>query len=125
MVGWIGDIFVIPSMVREANENPVFIEKFKEQVRLNRKPPFSVSKFCSSLMVGYLWAQVFMIAIPDFEFMDINWKFLHWVVPFVVALGMFSLFLSDSRTWLMLVEILQVFGTSETVAARKEICGLA
>lgn len=74
-------------MVREANESRVFVEKFKEQVRLHRKPPFSVSKFCSSVMVGYLWAQVFMIAIPDFEFMDINWKFLHWVVPFVVSLG--------------------------------------
>lgn len=87
VVGWIGDVFLIPGMVREANENRDFVDKFKEQLRLHRKPPFTVGKFCSSLMVGYLWAQVFMIAIPDFEFLDINWKFLHWVVPLVVSLG--------------------------------------
>lgn len=86
-MGWIGDIFLIPGMVREANETPQFVANFKEQLKKNRKPPFSVGKFCSTLMLAYLWAQVFMIAVPDFDYLEINWKFLHWLVPFVVSLG--------------------------------------
>lgn len=77
-------------MVRDANEDPRFIDNFKEQLRLNRKPPFAVGKFASAVMAAYLWSQVFLIAIPESEHFGISWKFLHWLVPFVVALGVWT-----------------------------------
>lgn len=90
MIGWLCEIFTIPEMVRDANEDPRFINNFKEQLRLNRKPPFAVGKFASAVMAAYLWSQVFMIAIPESEHLGISWKFLHWLVPFVVALGVWT-----------------------------------
>lgn len=90
MIGWLSEIFAIPEMVRDANEDPRFINNFKEQLRLNRKPPFSVGKFATAFMAAYLWAQVFMIAIPETEVFGINWKSLHWLIPFVVALGVWT-----------------------------------
>lgn len=77
-------------MVRDANEDPRFINNFKELLRVNRKPPFSVGKFASAIMAAYLWSQVFLIAIPQSEHLGISWNFLHWLVPFVVAIGVWT-----------------------------------
>lgn len=74
-------------MTRDCNEDPRFIDNFKEQLRRSQRPPFSLGKFCTTIMVAYLWAQVYTIAIPGFEYMGINWKFLYWGIPLAVALG--------------------------------------
>lgn len=86
-MGWIGEAFRIPEMVREANEDPGFVERFVYQLRTTPKPPFSTSRFLFAIMVGYLWAQLFMVAIPQDKFGGIDWSYLHWLVPFVGALG--------------------------------------
>lgn len=41
-------------------------------------------------MAAYLWSQVFMMAIPGIEVAGINFKHLHWLVPFVVAVGVWT-----------------------------------
>lgn len=87
-MGWIGEAFRIPEMVREANEDPGFVERFVYQLRTTPKPPFSTSRFLFAIMVGYLWAQLFMVAIPQDKFAGIDWSYLHWLVPFIGALGM-------------------------------------
>lgn len=38
-LGWLRDVFRIPSYVADANENPRFINEFKQKVRTNRKVP--------------------------------------------------------------------------------------
>lgn len=39
-------------------------------------------------MVGYLWGQLIMLAIPEDEVAGINWNFyLHWFIPLAVAFG--------------------------------------
>lgn len=76
-------------MVRDANEDPEFIERFVNKLRVHRKPEFSTSRFLFALMVGYLWGQLVLIAIPQDRFMDIDWSYLHWLVPLAGALGKF------------------------------------
>lgn len=85
-MGWIGEAFRIPEMVREANEDPGYIERLVYMMR-TPKPSFSTSRFLFAIMVGYLWAQLFMLAIPQDKFAGIDWSYLHWLVPFIGALG--------------------------------------
>lgn len=86
-IGWILEVFKIPEYVRDANEDPVFITKFIEKMRMYRKPEFSTTRFLGEIMMSYLFGQMVMIAIPEDEFMGINWRFLLWTVPFFSALG--------------------------------------
>lgn len=86
-IGWIGEMFKIPEMVRDANDDPRFIEKFVHVLRTNQKPKFSTSRFLFGIMVGYLWAQLILLAIPQDNFWGIDWSYLHWLVPLVGSLG--------------------------------------
>lgn len=74
-------------MVRDANEDPVFIEKFVNTLRKHRKPEFSTVRFLFGIMVGYLWGHLIMMAIPQDRFGGIDWGFLHWFIPLSSALG--------------------------------------
>ncbi|RZC37255.1 dnaJ -like subfamily C member 22 [Asbolus verrucosus] len=38
-------------------------------------------------MVGYLWGQLVVMAIPEDEVGGINWKVFHWLIPSAVAIG--------------------------------------
>lgn len=86
-MGWIAEIFQIPSLVRDANEDPKFIEEFVEKLRKYKKPEFSINRFVGAIMVSYLWGQLIIIATPEDDLLGINWKFLHWFVPLFCALG--------------------------------------
>ncbi|XP_063701860.1 dnaJ homolog subfamily C member 22 [Culicoides brevitarsis] len=86
-VGWVVDMFKIPEFVRDANEDPVFIAKFLEKLKANRKPPFSTYRFMGAICLSYLWGQVAMIAIPESVVFGIDFSFLHWIIPFAIALG--------------------------------------
>ena len=46
-----------------------------------------MNRFMGAIMVGYLWGQVAMIAVPEEPFMHINWQFLYWFIPLFNALG--------------------------------------
>ncbi|KAF5305261.1 hypothetical protein FQA39_LY09226 [Lamprigera yunnana] len=86
-LGWLSDVTKIPRYVRDANNDPTFLEEFIQKVRKNRKPPFSTSRFLSAITVGYFWGQLVLMAIPEEEFGGINWKFLQWLVPAAVTSG--------------------------------------
>lgn len=86
-IGWLFEIFRIPEMVRDVNEDPAFIQKFVEELRTYRTPPFSTSRFLFAVMVGYLWAQLVLLAIPQENFGGIDWSYLHWFVPLAGAFG--------------------------------------
>lgn len=38
-------------------------------------------------MVGYFWGQLVMISVPEEEFGGIDWRFLQWLIPCAVAIG--------------------------------------
>lgn len=89
-IGWLYEVFKIPEYVRDANEHPEFIHKFVEKMRLNKRPPFSTTRFIGSIVISYLFGQVAQIAVPEDEFMGINFRFLLWTIPFFAALGKIS-----------------------------------
>lgn len=86
-MGWLSDITKIPHYVRDCNEDEEFIKEFIQKLKKNKKPPFSTSRFISAMMISYFWGQLVNMAIPEDEFLDINWRFLHWLIPLAVALG--------------------------------------
>lgn len=92
-IGWIGELFKIPEMVRDANDDPAFIERFVYVLRTHPKPKFSTTRFLFAIMVGYLWSQLFLLAIPQDKFGGIDWSYLHWLVPFVASLGINTRFM--------------------------------
>lgn len=77
----------MPELVRDANEDPKFIERFKANIRKHQRPPFSTNKFLGQIMISYLWCQVFILAIPEDDFHGWNFNFLHWLIPLVAAIG--------------------------------------
>ncbi|KAK9882393.1 hypothetical protein WA026_020915 [Henosepilachna vigintioctopunctata] len=85
--GWLADVTKIPRYVRDYNEDPKYMAELIERMRLNKKPPYSTSRFISALMVGYLWGQLVMLAIPEEIVAGIDWNFMHWSIPLAVALG--------------------------------------
>ncbi|XP_043790952.1 dnaJ homolog subfamily C member 22 [Apis laboriosa] len=90
-IGWLRDIYRIPSYVRDVNEDPSFINDFKQKVRNNRKPPFSTVRFVTENAVAYLWAEIFRNAIPGDEIYGINFRHLLILTPLVVALGVWTI----------------------------------
>ncbi|XP_076764551.1 TM2 and DnaJ domain-containing protein wurst [Xylocopa sonorina] len=89
-LGWLRDIYRIPSYVRDANEDPIFVNNFKQIVRTNRKPPFSTVRFATANAVAYLWAEIFRNAIPEDELFGINFRHLLTLTPLVIALGVWT-----------------------------------
>lgn len=86
-IGWIVDLFKIPAMVREVNEDPRFVREFVEKLRKHPKPEFSSFRLLFAIMVGYLWCVLFQMAIPQDHFFGIDWGYLHWLNPLIGALG--------------------------------------
>lgn len=86
-LGWLADITKIPRYVKDCNEDPRYMEELIAKIRLNKKPPYSISRFISALTVGYLWGQLVMLATPEEVVAGIDWGFTHWLIPLAVALG--------------------------------------
>ncbi|XP_035433234.2 dnaJ homolog subfamily C member 22 isoform X2 [Spodoptera frugiperda] len=90
VIGWLGEIFRIPRYVREANNDPQYVEELARRVIQNKKPPFSMNRFTGMLMVGYSWAQMTMFAIPPDSFWGINLRYLNLLIPVALALGVWT-----------------------------------
>lgn len=86
-VGWLHDAITIPAMVREANLDPRFQDEFNQDLFKYRKPTFSTTRFISAITISYIYGQVAMIAIPEDEVNGINVLYLHWIIPFFMAVG--------------------------------------
>ncbi|XP_049884735.1 dnaJ homolog subfamily C member 22 [Pectinophora gossypiella] len=89
-VGWLGEIFRIPRYVRDANQDPQYMQELANRMLRNKKPPFSMNRFTGMLMVGYSWGQMAMSAVPPDEFNGINLRYLNYLVPLVAALGVWT-----------------------------------
>lgn len=86
-IGWIIDGFKLPEMVRDCNEDPAFVLKFIGRIQANRQPPFQTYRFLGEICVAYLFGQLAMIAIPETPVYDIDFSFIHWIIPLAIALG--------------------------------------
>lgn len=86
-MGWLRDLFKIPTYVADANNDRAYLDWFTHQVRANKKPPFSTVRFLGSSCVSYLWGELVYIAIPEEEINGINFRPLIILVPGAVAFG--------------------------------------
>ncbi|KAI4469532.1 dnaj subfamily c member 22 [Holotrichia oblita] len=86
-LGWLADITKIPRYVKEVNEDPELMREIYRKMREHRKPPFSISRFISAIMIGYLWGQLVMIAIPESPIANYDLTFLHWLIPLGCSIG--------------------------------------
>lgn len=89
-IGWLGEVFRIPRYVRDANEDPKYVEDLIGRMIRNKKPPFSMNRFTGMLMVGYSWGQMMMVAVPSDEIWGINFRYLNYLIPLVAALGVWT-----------------------------------
>lgn len=89
-IGWLRDIYRIPSYVADANEDARFIDDFKHKIRVNHKPPISTVRFIAQNAVAYMWAELYRGAIPQDEVCGINFRYLLIFTPLVVALGVWT-----------------------------------
>jgi len=55
-----------------------------------------MTRFGGMVIVGYLWASVLTLAIPEDEVAGISWRFLLALVPLACALGKY-LFVEFSK----------------------------
>ncbi|XP_001608046.1 dnaJ homolog subfamily C member 22 [Nasonia vitripennis] len=86
-IGWLRDIYRIPTYVADANDDPEFLSWFKHRVRFNKKPPFGTVRFLGAIIVSYLFGQLVLLAIPEDEINGINFKPLIIFIPLAVAYG--------------------------------------
>lgn len=90
-VGWLYDALLIPSMVREANMDPRFVDEFNQKLLKNpKKPSFSINRFVGAFLVSYIWGQVMLMAVPEDAFHGVNLMHLHWFIPLFVAVGVWT-----------------------------------
>jgi len=69
-LGWFRDLWRIPSYVREANDDPTYLNDITEQMRTKKKPPFSIMRVLGQLIVGNVFGQLLQMSIPGPE--DLN-----------------------------------------------------
>lgn len=88
--GWLRDIFHIQNYVADANKDRDYLDKFNQNLRSYKYPPFSTIRFTGMTVVAYLWSTVVSMAIPEDDIAGLPWKYLHFLVPLAGALGVWS-----------------------------------
>lgn len=89
-VGWLSEIFLIPEYVRDANEDPRFVKQFVAKLQAYPRPPYSAKRFLGQIMMGYLGGYLCSSAIPQTITAGIDFTWLHWLIPFFVSLGIWT-----------------------------------
>lgn len=83
-LGWFRDLWRIPEYVDDANDEPYFVEELKRKIRLRKEPAFSVTRFAGQMLVGYFYAILIRLAIPE----EVKWL-PSLLVPLGVAIGVY------------------------------------
>lgn len=89
-VGWLSEIFLIPEYVRDANEDPRFVKAYVAKLQAYQRPPYSAKRFLGQILIGYLFGQLCSSAIPQTVTAGIDFTWLHWCIPFFIALGVWT-----------------------------------
>jgi len=62
--GWFRDLWRIPEYVREANNDPGYVENLKQKMREYDSPPFKVVRFLAMTVASNLFSTLVLIALP-------------------------------------------------------------
>ncbi|XP_002742052.1 dnaJ homolog subfamily C member 22-like [Saccoglossus kowalevskii] len=85
-MGWLRDLWRIPSYVADANEDTEFIRHFVEEMRYHGTPPFHGGRFAAKLFMGCLLGYLAMLAVPE-EFAEKHTYVRVLLVPAAIAIG--------------------------------------
>ena len=87
-LGWIRDLWRLPEYVNAVNNNLGYLKDLNEKARRQPSPTFSVVRFAGELIVGFLFALLVRLAIPE-EFVEtpLGHKLSIIVPPLGVAVG--------------------------------------
>lgn len=87
-LGLIRDLWRLPEYVREANNDPGYLDKLHLEIRTNKKPPSSFVRQSGLMMVGNLFAYLVDYAIPTELLNDnVSTCLKYLLIPFAAALG--------------------------------------
>lgn len=64
-VGWIRELWRIPEYVRDANEDPEYMEQLRSDMRKQSQPPVSWARSCGSIIVADILGYLVIGAIPN------------------------------------------------------------
>ncbi|GAB1601745.1 dnaJ homolog subfamily C member 22-like [Argonauta hians] len=89
-IGWFRDLWRIPSYVRQANNEPSYVDEIKELKRIYKKPPFSYERIITEIFVSSLLAYLFYSAwsvdlLKSYGFVNI--LVITVLTPLVAAYG--------------------------------------
>ncbi|XP_071792139.1 dnaJ homolog subfamily C member 22-like [Asterias amurensis] len=85
-LGWFRDLWRLPSYVDSANEEPYYMERLTEMIRIRKSPPFNPSRFIGQACFGTFLGHLSMLAISE-DFAVAYPIVRSLVVPFCVAIG--------------------------------------
>ncbi len=85
-LGWLRDMWRLPAYVDSANEEPYYMERLTEMIRVRKSPPFNPSRFIGQTCFGTFLGYLSMLAISE-DFAVAYPIVRSLVVPFSVAVG--------------------------------------
>jgi len=85
--GCLRDFWNIPTYVRDANEDPEYMEQLLEKMRKKKRPPYSFARQAGQVIAGNLWGWAVGLAIPEEEIFGYSLEWLNYLIPFAIALG--------------------------------------
>ncbi|XP_032777236.2 dnaJ homolog subfamily C member 22 [Daphnia magna] len=85
--GLLRDLWRIPEYVKDANEDPRYIEELIKNMKKKKKPPYNIFRQFGGVVVGNLWGWIFQLAIPEEKVFGIDFSFLEFFIPVAIALG--------------------------------------
>ncbi|KAL5006112.1 hypothetical protein ScPMuIL_017270 [Solemya velum] len=80
-LGWLRDLWRLPEYVCDANNDPRFVNEFKDRVRRLSKPSFSSVRFTGELVMGALFGYITRLAIPEDYVMTVTFRLWVMLVP--------------------------------------------
>uniref|UniRef100_T1IIK8 DnaJ homolog subfamily C member 22 n=1 Tax=Strigamia maritima TaxID=126957 RepID=T1IIK8_STRMM len=112
-LGWFRDIWCIPSYVKDANDDPDFLNQLnKKREKHPEKPPFSYFHLICEMVVGNTFSWLFAAAVPQEKIygQDISWL-VHVVAPFALALGVHTVGNIGRQKGGLVVPLLSAYGS--------------
>jgi len=85
--GWLRDLFLMPSYVKDANNDPEYLARLSQVMRFYKSPPFSTMRFLGEILIGYFFGCMINMAVPKEEIVGFDLEWLKFLVPLGVALG--------------------------------------
>ncbi|XP_074646691.1 dnaJ homolog subfamily C member 22-like [Tubulanus polymorphus] len=87
-LGWIRDLFRLPTYVNDANDDPEYFEQLRISMKHRKKPSSSSARFLGEMVVGSLFGFIVKYSVPEELSTEIQ-LLITAITPCAVALGVY------------------------------------